>query len=86
MEGFSLKELLLLYNESYVLEVDVEGMINLKNKKCNFSKRKWKEIMSINSISKIEKVLNEKSCRRIQATMCYSLNCYHFPTLNDKNF
>ncbi len=33
MEGFSLKELLLSYDESYVLEVDIEGMINVKGKK-----------------------------------------------------
>jgi hypothetical protein len=30
MEGLSLKELLLSYNASYVLEVDVEGMIGVK--------------------------------------------------------
>ncbi len=33
MEGFSLKELLLSYDESYILEVDIEGMINVKGKK-----------------------------------------------------
>jgi hypothetical protein len=33
MEGFSLKELLLSYDESYILEVDVEGMIGVKAKK-----------------------------------------------------
>ncbi len=38
MEGFSLKELLLSYDESYVLEVDVEGMFGVKKKK-NFNKR-----------------------------------------------
>ncbi len=32
MEGFSLKEFLLLYDESYVLQVDVEGMIGVKKK------------------------------------------------------
>ncbi len=32
MEGFSLKELLLSYDEIYVLEVDVEGMIGMKKK------------------------------------------------------
>jgi hypothetical protein len=30
MEGFSLKELLLSYDGSYVFEVDVEGMIGVK--------------------------------------------------------
>jgi hypothetical protein len=30
MEGFSLKEILISYDESYVLEVDVEGMIGVK--------------------------------------------------------
>jgi hypothetical protein len=30
MDGFSLKELLLSYDESYVPEVDVEGMIGVK--------------------------------------------------------
>ncbi len=33
MEGFSLKEILLSYNESYVLEMDVEGMFGVKKKK-----------------------------------------------------
>ncbi len=42
MEGFLLKELLLSYDESYVLEVDVEGMIGLKKKKYGLSKRKMK--------------------------------------------
>jgi hypothetical protein len=52
MEEFSLKKLLLSYNENYVLEIDVEGMIGLKKKKYGFNKRKWKEIMSINSIQR----------------------------------
>jgi hypothetical protein len=33
MEGFSLKEFLFSYIESYVHEVDVEGMIGVKRKK-----------------------------------------------------
>ncbi len=33
MDKFSLKELLFSYDESYVLEVDVEGMIGVKKKK-----------------------------------------------------
>jgi hypothetical protein len=33
MEGFLLKELFFSYNESYVPEVDVEGMIGVKKKK-----------------------------------------------------
>jgi hypothetical protein len=32
MEGFSLKELLLSYDESYVPKVDVKGMIGVKRK------------------------------------------------------
>jgi len=32
MEGFLLKELLRSYNESYVFEVDVEGMTGVKKK------------------------------------------------------
>jgi hypothetical protein len=32
MEVFLLKELLLSYNESYILKVDVEGMISVKKK------------------------------------------------------
>jgi hypothetical protein len=61
MEGFSLKEILLSYNESYVLEMDVEGMFGVK-KKNNFSKRKWREIVSLNSISKIKVVLSKEFC------------------------
>jgi hypothetical protein len=40
MEGFSLKEFLLLYDESYVLEVDAEGMIGVKKNIYSFSKKK----------------------------------------------
>jgi hypothetical protein len=54
-ETLSLKELLLSYNESYILKVDVKGMIGMKKKKRNFNKRKWKEIMSLNFILKIKK-------------------------------
>jgi hypothetical protein len=76
MEGFSLKELLFSYNESYVPEVDVEGIIGVKKKKYGFSKRKWKEIIFANFISKIKKVLNEEFCCGVGAAMCCSLN-YH---------
>jgi hypothetical protein len=70
---------LLSYDESYIPEVDVEGMISVKKKK-NFSKRKWKEIVFINFASKIKKVLSEKSCCGVRAMMCCSLNyCQHFP-------
>jgi hypothetical protein len=34
MEGFLLKEFMLSYDQSYVPEVDVEGMIGVKKKKC----------------------------------------------------
>jgi len=60
IEGFLLKELLLSYDESYIPKVDVERMIGVKKKK-NFSKRKRKEIMSLNFVSRVEKVLNEES-------------------------
>jgi hypothetical protein len=33
MEGFSLKELLLSYDDSYILKMDVEGMIIVKENK-----------------------------------------------------
>jgi hypothetical protein len=75
MEGFSLKELLFSYNESYVPEVDVGGMIGVKKKKYGFSKRKRKEIVSINSVSRIEKVLNKESCCGVRLAMCCLLNC-----------
>jgi hypothetical protein len=52
MEGFSLKGLLLSYDGSYISKMDVEGMIGVKN---SFSKRKWKDIVSINSISRIKR-------------------------------
>ncbi len=45
----------------------------------SFSKRKQKEIMFVNFISKIEKVLNKESCCGVGVMMCYSLNYYqHF--------
>ncbi len=80
MEGFSLMEFLLSYDESYTFEVDVEGMIGLKKKKYGFSKRKQKEIMSITFVLRIEKVLNKKSCHGVEVAMCCSLSYYqHFP-------
>ncbi len=42
MEGLLLKKLLLSYNESYVLEVDVEGMIGVKEKKKSLRENKRK--------------------------------------------
>jgi hypothetical protein len=80
MEGFSLKGFLFSYVETYVHEVDVEGMIGVKRKKYNFSKRKQKEIMSLNFASRIETVLSKESYRGVKVTMCCSLNyCQHFP-------
>ncbi len=35
--------------------------------------------MFVNYVSKIKRVLNEKSCYGVGVPMCYSLNCYqHF--------
>jgi hypothetical protein len=63
-----------------VPEVDVEGMIGMKKKKYSFSKRKWKEIVFLNSILRIKKVLSKESYRGVEVAMCCSLNCYqHFP-------
>ncbi len=45
-------------------------------KKKNFSKKKRKEIVSLNFVSRIKKVLNEESCRGVKVMLCYSLN-YH---------
>jgi hypothetical protein len=78
MEGLLLKVILFSYDESYIFEVDVEGMISVKKKK-NFSKRKRKEIVSFNVVSKIKIVLNEESCCGVGVEMCCSLNCrQHF--------
>jgi hypothetical protein len=80
MEGLSLKELLFSYNESYIPKVDVRGMIGVKKKKYGFNKRKRKEIVSINFILRIKKVLSEESCCGIKVAMCCLLNCcQHFP-------
>jgi hypothetical protein len=38
MEGFLLKELLLSYNGSYLLEVDAKGMIGVKKKNITLIK------------------------------------------------
>ncbi len=74
-----LNELLLSYDENYVLEGYVEGMIGLKKKKNGSSKRKWKEIVSIKCVSKIKKVLSGESCRGVRVVMCCSLSCcQHF--------
>jgi predicted transcriptional regulator len=54
-------------------------MIGVKKNIYSFSKRKRKEIVFINSILRIEKVLNEESCRGVRVVMCCSLNyCQHF--------
>jgi hypothetical protein len=80
MEGFSLKKLLLSYDENYVPKVDVEGMIGVNIKKNSLSKRKQKEIVFINFVSRIKKVLNEESYCGVETMMCHSLNYYqHFP-------
>jgi hypothetical protein len=80
MERFVLKELLLSYNESYVPKMDVEGMISVKKYIYSFNKRKQNEIMSLNFVLRIEKLLSEESCCGVRVTMCCSLNyCQHFP-------
>jgi len=72
-----LKEILLSYNESYIPKVDVKRMISVKKIKIN--KRKRKEIVSLNFVSRIEKVLSEESCCGVRTIMCCSLNYYqHF--------
>jgi hypothetical protein len=76
MEAFSLKELLFSYDERYIPKVDVEGMIGVKKK--IISKIKQKEIVSINSVSRIKKVLNEQSCHGVRGVMCCSLNYYQY--------
>ncbi len=40
MEGFLLKELLLSYDENYVFEINIEGMIGVKKKKLQYGKTK----------------------------------------------
>jgi hypothetical protein len=54
--------------------VDVEGVIGLKKEKYGFSKKNWKEIVSINFVSNIHKVLSEESCCGIKVAMCCSLS------------
>ncbi len=77
MEGVLLKKLLLSYDESYIPNIDVERMIVVK--KNSFNKRKWKEIVFVNFVSKIEKVLNEESCHGVKMVICCSLDyCQHF--------
>jgi hypothetical protein len=71
-----LKELLLSYNESYIPKVDVKGMISVK--KIKISKRKRKEIVSLNFVSRIEKVLSEESCCGVRMIICCSLNYYQY--------
>jgi hypothetical protein len=54
--------------------VDIDGMINVKKKKYNFSKRKWKEIVSLNFVLRIEKMLSEESCCGIGVAMgCFKI-------------
>ncbi len=54
-------------------------MISVKKKKYDFSKKKWKEIVFVNFVLKIVKVLSEESCRGVGVAMCCSLNFYqHF--------
>jgi hypothetical protein len=61
IEGFLLKKLLVSHDESYIPEVDVEEMIGVKKKKYSFHKRKWKDIMFVDSISRIKMVLSKES-------------------------
>jgi hypothetical protein len=56
-----LKKLLVSHDESYIPEVDVEEMIGVKKKKYSFHKRKWKDIMFVDSISRIKMVLSKES-------------------------
>lgn len=71
------------YDEIYVPKVDVERMIGVKKSIYNFSKKKLKEIVFINFVSRIKKGAkrgSEESCHGVGVAMCCSLNCYQdFP-------
>jgi len=69
-----LKKLLVSHDENCIPEVDIEEMIGVKKKKYSFHKRKWKDIVFVNSISRIKKVLGKESCHGVGAVMCCSLN------------
>jgi hypothetical protein len=75
METLSMKELLLSYDESYILKVDVKRMIGMKKKEHNFNKKKQKEIMSINFVLRIKKMLSEESCCGVEVAIlcCYQI-------------
>jgi hypothetical protein len=58
MEGFLLKEFLFSYGESYVLEVDLEGMIGVKKIKMASIRKHRRRFFLKNSVSKIKMVLS----------------------------
>jgi hypothetical protein len=45
MEGFLLKQILFSYDESYVLEMDVQGMIGVKKKYIYYKKAKGDRVL-----------------------------------------
>ncbi len=82
-----MKELLLSYDESYVLEVDVEGMIGVKKKKYGFSKTK----MEGNCVCKFHFKDREGAERGILSwsrgdNVLFPKLLSTFPSSNDKNY
>ncbi len=58
VDGYSLKQLLIFYNESNIPTIDEEGEIGVRKKQYTFQKRKWSVRNFECSMSRIEKLLS----------------------------
>jgi len=80
MDGYSLKQLFVSYNESNIPTIDEEGEIGVRKKQYTFQKRKQSVRNFDRSMSRIEKLLSKESIWNVNFALCCTRNCcQHFP-------
>jgi hypothetical protein len=80
MDGYSLKQFLISYDENNIPTIDEEGEIGVRKKQYTFQKRKRSVGHSNRSMSRIEKLLSQEFVQNVSFVLCCAQNCcQHFP-------
>ncbi len=79
LDGYTLKEHLVAFNETHIPDIDDVGIFGVKKKKYSFHKKKQNTIDSKGYAFTIDKVLLEESMYNVHMALCCSMNCcQHF--------
>jgi hypothetical protein len=65
LDGFTLRELFISYDETHIPTIDDERQIGVKKKQCIFQKRKQRKCKLEGSISRIKKFSFEEFVRNV---------------------